>query len=69
MGRGCSTNGEMINMSKFLSEDLKGRNHLGDGVNSKIIFKWILNKIVYGGNEWNNMPQGRSNNGLLCTLQ
>jgi hypothetical protein len=37
----------LIFILKFLSENIKGLDHLGDlGVHAKIIFKWILDKEV-----------------------
>jgi hypothetical protein len=49
--------GETINYTKFLSENLKGRNHLEDvGVTGKTILKWILKKY---GVEWIHLAQDK----------
>jgi hypothetical protein len=38
--------GKMINAQKFCSEKLELTNHLkGLGVNERIIFKWLLEKL------------------------
>jgi hypothetical protein len=45
MGRPCSTNGDMKNAHNFISENLKGRDHLEDlGVEEKIMFGRIIGK-------------------------
>jgi len=46
MGRSCSTHGVGQEVyTKFLSENLKGRDHSEDpGVGGRIILEWILGK-------------------------
>jgi hypothetical protein len=46
MGEIYNTQGKMRQAHKILSENLKGRDHLGDlSVNWRILLKWILEKL------------------------
>jgi hypothetical protein len=51
----CSTHVRLEIHIKFLSENLKGRNHSeGPGTGGRIILEWILGKE--GGRVWTGFP-------------
>jgi hypothetical protein len=56
--------------TKFLSENLKGRDHSEDlGVDGKIILEWILRELGWKGVDWIYLAQDRDRwRALLNTI-
>lgn len=60
MGETCSMHEECEKCLQNLSENLKGRGHVGDlGIDGRIIWKCVFKEVGYEGVYWIELVQDR----------